>query len=191
MSNAGQEPTHRPVPDATFEPSGYLVAVQFFPQIKLLRKDAHEFAAKISGQFDARGFELHETQWIFSQPIGVTPAAVFQIIVERERIQLQASFPTDVQELLERRFDYILREFKKFFQTQMVLASSASVHGVVPIDGDARAFLMQHVARIDEDKLGPLRTTDTSRRRFGSSCQHTFNRRCQNRAAKNRKSQRS
>jgi hypothetical protein len=133
MSNAGHEPTHRPLPDCTFDPLGYILGVQFQAPVKLVRQGGMEFGKKLSEHIEPHGVELQDNAWTFSQPLGDRPGG-----------------------LLETRYEFILDEFRKTFKPAYVIATMAKVVGTVEVDGDARRFLFEHVAHIPELRLEAL-----------------------------------
>ena len=156
MSSAEDQPTNRPTSDARLEPLGYILSIQFHEPIKLLRQKGYEFAAKLSPYVDARGAELQDNAWIFSQPLGDSAAGLFRLLVQEQMLSLEARLPTNPLDWFERRYELILDEFRKAFKPTFLISSSAMVLGTVSVFGDARAFLFEHVANIPESKLKPL-----------------------------------
>jgi hypothetical protein len=156
MSQAEHEHTHHPVANAEIQPLGYLVSLQFHPPIKLIGTRGLEFATQLSAHFDPRGVNLQENQWIFTQPLGATPAGVFQVLIGEAQVTLEAAFPPHRLEWFEERFRFILDEFRKGFTPAVLLASNASIRGTLQMDGDARIFLTTHVTMMEQNRLAPL-----------------------------------
>ncbi len=156
MSNTEHIPTHQPVPDASFEPLGYILGIQFHESLKLVRKKGLEFGAKLSAFIDPRGIELQDGAWIFSQPLGDSAAGLFRVTIQENTITLEARLPTNRLDWFERRYEIILDEFQKTFKPTFLISSMAKVLGTIPIDGDAREFLFNHVVKISKPKFGIL-----------------------------------
>jgi hypothetical protein len=157
MSQGEQQFTNRPLPDAEIQPLGYLIGLQFHPPIKLIHAKGLEFAAQLSAHVDApRELELQENQWTFTQPLGDRAAGVFQVAIQESQVIVEAAFPTHPLEWLERRFEFIVSEFRKMFTPGLLLGSRASVRGTLQVDGDARVFLTTHVTMMEKKRLAPL-----------------------------------
>ncbi len=157
MSQPNHEPSHRPIKDGKeFEPVSYHMAVGFHPGIKLTRKRGLEFAAALSGHFAAKGVQLEDHQWTFSQPLGSRVDSDFRIVVGSGHISLEADFPSDREEVWEHRYALILTEFGKTFRPELCLGSSVVMRAIIPIDGDARSFLSTYVTKFDVRRLQPL-----------------------------------
>jgi hypothetical protein len=156
MSNAGHEPTHRPLPDCTFDPLGYILGVQFQAPVKLVRQGGMEFGKKLSEHIEPHGVELQDNAWTFSQPLGDRPGGLLKVAIQEQMIALEASQPTYALDWFETRYEFILDEFRKTFKPAYVIATMAKVVGTVEVDGDARRFLFEHVAHIPELRLEAL-----------------------------------
>jgi hypothetical protein len=157
MNDAEHKPTHRPLPDAEIQPLGYLTGLQFHPPIKLIHAKGLEFAAKLSTHVDApRELDLQENQWTFSQPLGSLSRGLFQVVVKESTVILEAAYPSHHLEWFEHRFEFIVEEFRKMFTPGLLLASTASVRGMLQVDGDARTFLTSYVTKMEPRRLSPL-----------------------------------
>ena len=155
MSSAEDVSTNLPVPDAPLQPMGYSVGVHFHEPLKLLPKNGLQFANKLADYIDPRGVMVKDDAWIFAQPAGDSAASSLQVVVRQATVEMEARYPTDSLEWFETRFRDILKVFCNTFHPTWLLASSAKVFGTIPIDGDARAFLCEHVAKMN-DRLAPL-----------------------------------
>jgi hypothetical protein len=156
MSSVDHIPTNLPVPDAPLQPMGYAVGVHFHEPLKLLPQTGLVFATKLADYVDPRGVIVKDDAWIFSQPlVGESAASSLQVVVRPATVELEARYPADSLEWFETRYRDILKVFCGAFHPSWLLASSAKVFGTIPIDGDARAFLCEHVAKMN-DRLGPL-----------------------------------
>jgi len=156
MSNAEHEPTHKLTPDLQPEPLGYILGVQFHEPLKLVRQRGMEFGAKLSAYFDARGVDLQDSSWTFSQPLGDSAAGLFQVTIQEQAVTLEARLPTNNLEWFEHRYEFILEEFRKAFKPTFLISSTAKVIATISVDGDAREFLFNHVANIPHERLRPL-----------------------------------
>jgi hypothetical protein len=156
MSSPEHEPTNYPVSDAKITPLGYILGVQFHGPLKLVRQQGLEFGAKLSAYVDARGVDLQDSSWTFSQPLGDSAAGLFRVTIQEEAITLEARMPTSPLEWFEDRYGFILDEFQKSFKPAFVISSTAKVMATIPVDGDARAFLFEHVANMPPERLNPL-----------------------------------
>jgi hypothetical protein len=157
MSSADRSPSNRPAPNAKPEPLHRAISARFHPPIKLERSKGLQFAGKLSSAIDATGVELLENKWQFAQPLGTHAAGQFTVIVADSNIQIEVVFPSDSEELFETKAGFILREFEKFFSPELLLGSGAIIRATLQIDGDARAFLAEHVTHFDIKGLGPLK----------------------------------
>jgi hypothetical protein len=155
MSSAEHEPTHLPEADCQLQPVGYAIGVQFHEPLKLIPQKGLEFAAKLADYVDPRGVVVKDDAWVFTQPLGDSAAGFLQAVVRPAIVTLDAQFPTSSLEWLETRYTAILSQFRKTFHPTWLPASSAKVCGTLQIDGDARAFLCEHLTKMS-DRLGPL-----------------------------------
>ncbi len=157
MSSAEHTPTNRPVPGASLEAVGYVLGLQFHEPIKLLRQKGMEFGAKLSSLVDLHGVELQENVWVFSQPLGESAAGVLRVVVQGQTLEFDIQRPTHGLDWLENRFELILDDFRKMFKPAAIISTMAKASGTVDIDGDARRFLFEHVAKIPESRMDALR----------------------------------
>jgi hypothetical protein len=157
MSNAEHYPTNLPVPNAPLEPVGYVLGVQFHEPLKLIRQRGMEFGAKLATYFDARGVDLQDRSWTFSQPLGDSAAGLFRVVIHEQAVSLEARAPTNTLEWFEHRYEFILNEFQEAFKPALLISSNAKVLATIQIDGDARNFLLEHVAHMPIEKLNSLR----------------------------------
>ena len=156
MSSAEHEPTDLPVPGAAIEPLGYVLGVQFHEPLKLIRQRRMEFGAKLAAYFDARGVELQDRSWTFSQPLGDSAAGLFRVVIQEQAVTLEARLPTNPLEWFEHRYEFILNEFQETFKPAFLITSTAKILATIQIDGDARSFLLQHVANMPVKRLEAL-----------------------------------
>ena len=157
MSDAGdQKATNRPDSRAQVAPRGYYVAAGFHPRLHLNRKSGFEFAATLSDYIDPSNAELGETEWVYSQTIGSSPHSRLRVTVGPARIQIHGEFPSHSQEWFEERFGVVLQRFRERFKPELVLGSKAMVRGLLPVEGDARVFLAEHLMNIDARRVGPF-----------------------------------
>jgi hypothetical protein len=115
-----------------------------------------EFGAKLSPYVDSRGVELQDNAWAFTQPLGDSAAGFFKITILPQAIALEAKLPSNTLEWFEQRFEIILDEFKKTFRPAFVISSQARVIGTIPVNGDARVFLVEHLANMPSERFGLL-----------------------------------
>ena len=153
MSDAGQERTHRPLPD-TLRYISYLLGLQFHPPLKLSRTAGWEFAKSLATCIDPREAKIEDTGWELSQPLG--EGGGFRVVVQEQAITLHATNPTSPLEWFETRGPMILKGFHDRFLPKLMLASGASAAAILDIDGDSRKFLTRDVMKMDERRLGPL-----------------------------------
>ncbi|HEV2968670.1 MAG TPA: hypothetical protein VGY55_01700 [Pirellulales bacterium] len=156
MSQAEHEPTNRPAKDAKFDALEYHIAVNFHPELKLIKAKGFEFAGSLSSIIDPSGVQLEEKQWAFSQPHGSRVGGQFQVVVGVSTLAIGVVYPEHNEEWFEYRYHLILKEFYKSYKPQLVMNSTAIIRGTLQVDGDAREFLMTHVTRLDQERLKKL-----------------------------------
>ncbi len=155
-SEPAPQPTNRPKEGEKVQPLGYLARVAFHPEIRLSdNRKGYEFLKTLSEVFDPTRTDFKGETWEFVQPLGSSPNCVLAVTVLPAVLQFVASLPENPLEWYETRFLLLLEKFRAFFKPKMVLQSSATVTGLLPVDGDARAFLAGHVARLNQ-KIAPL-----------------------------------
>lgn len=115
-----------------------------------------EFGAKLAAYFDARGVELQDRSWTFSQPLGDSAAGLFRVVIQEQAVTLEARLPTNPLEWFEHRYEFILNEFQETFKPAFLITSTAKILATIQIDGDARSFLLQHVANMPVKRLEAL-----------------------------------
>jgi hypothetical protein len=152
-----REPTHLPVTDGALAVNGYHISLRFFPELKLERKAGLEFAASLSENISLESTNMEGGRWVFTEPLSGSPDSEFEIAISPGSITLDLNYPpTPLFEKLERRFELVLEKFQESFHPTMLLTKSASVSGIFPIDGDARAFIAGHLTAIDADRMDHL-----------------------------------
>ena len=151
-NDGGGAPTDRPTEGAKFEWLGLYLGVHFHPPIKLASRDAHEFAAAINEFYEIDHVNLESDGWSF-----LSSRHDFRIAVTQSQLELHSDIPGQKQERYEVHYRRVLRCFEERFDPQIILASKAMIRGLLPIDGDARAFLAEHVFKISQARLDPLK----------------------------------
>lgn len=134
------EHTHRPLSDAKRELLGCYIGVNFHPAIRLDRKKGFDFASTISDYVQTEKVESTEENWLISNPsqkltISITPQS-FQFSQLEVRL---------AQELVDERYKVVLDRFADQFKPEIMLSSAAMIRALLPIDGDARAFIGGHL----------------------------------------------
>jgi hypothetical protein len=146
------KPTHRPRAGAKLETLGYHLRVVFHPEIRLEQKRGWDFGRTLTEFIQPNKSELQAEAWTFSQPQGGSPNCFLSVNVRPSDIQLNVSQPVNNKEWYETRYGLLLRRFAEFFTPELILESSAMIHGLLPIDGDARTFLAQHVMNMNPSR---------------------------------------
>jgi hypothetical protein len=157
MSNdPGHEPTNRPKAGAKLETLGYHLSVQFHPEIRLEQKRGWEFGKALAEIIEPKKSDLQDELWSFVQPQGSSPNCYLSVTVRSSDIQLHVSQPVQSKEWFETRYGLLLGRFADFFSPKLILLSSAMIHGLLQIDGDARAFLGEHVMNMSPSRVDPF-----------------------------------
>ncbi len=152
MAHEGEsDHTHRPCEGAQYEWLGFFLGVLFHPPLKLAPKDAHQFAAALNEFYDIDLVNLESDTWIFT-----STRYEFEVKITQAHLELQSSRPTEKLERYEIHYKRVLERFGEHFSPQVILASKATIPGLLDIDGDARTFLAQHVFRLLETRLDPF-----------------------------------
>lgn len=149
-----EQPSNLPVKGARLESRGSYLTVVFHPSLRLTRKRGFEFAAKLSQYIEPTNVELDEKQWRFDQPLEGSTRGRFKIIVDEQRIQIGAEFPEKTPaEWLESRRAEILNRFREMFKLKIVIQSAALIRATIPVEGDARTFLADHVMHLKREQI--------------------------------------
>jgi len=156
MSSDDNAKTNLLVPNAPLNALGYILAVRFHEPMKLIRQRGMDFGAKLATHINPRVVDLQENSWTFSQPLGDTPDGLFRVTIQDQTVELEAKLPNNKLEWVETNFGIILKEFQKTFNPAVLISSVARVVKTVSVDGDARSFLLEHVAHIPVERLNPL-----------------------------------
>src|SRR5262249_31553383 len=146
------EPTHRPKEGGRFDPLGYHMRVSFHPQLRLDPKRGWDFGKTLADFIEPNKSELKEEDWTFSQPQGSSPNSFLSVTVRPSNLQMDAQLPIQGKEWYETRYGLLLKKFAEFFKPELILESGSMIHGTIPIDGDARAFLAGHVMSMDPSR---------------------------------------
>jgi hypothetical protein len=152
-TESSHEPTNRPRPGAKLETLGYHLRVDFHPTVRLETKKGWDFGKLLSEFIEPNKSELKEEAWFFRQPQGASPESFLSVTVGPSDIQLHASNPVHLKEWYETRYGMLLQKFAEFFKPELILGSSAMIHGLLPIDGDARTFLATHVMNMNPSRV--------------------------------------
>lgn len=154
MSDLPIEPTNLPREGSKIEPRGYLLAVSFHPPINLsATKQGYELASKLSDYVEPSDVRIAPSGWTFAQSAGASPRSKLEIKINSNVIQIEAAFPTQASEWFETRQEAILDKFGEQFSPKLMVQVTVIVRGELPIDGDAREFLGNHIMRLDTTKL--------------------------------------
>jgi hypothetical protein len=156
MTDSAREPTHRPVVGAELEHRGYTFGAKFHPSINL-NKGGYNFAAAISEYMEARSVVLEPGRWVLSQPLGSNADGALQLILTPDSVQFDVVFPTHRMDWIGDRCKMVLEVFTEVFKPKLALLSFAKVAGTMPIDGDARQFLVKHVTALDPNHFSVLK----------------------------------
>lgn len=148
--------THRLKADETMSPLGYHMRIGFHPEIRLDRKKGPEFSKLLGKIFDPSESKLGSESWEFIEPKGSSPNCFLSVVVEPSNFQFHVSYPEHGKEWYETRFKMLMTSFREFFSPDLVMESSAMIHGLLPVDGDARTFLAGHVTRMGGAKITPF-----------------------------------
>jgi hypothetical protein len=140
------EPTHKPKDGADFKPTGYYMRVEFAPPLSMRRKTGLQFADKVAAHINLDEVKTLDTEWNYVHRREGTDSKV-HFIVQKNNVQAQAVFPTDVKEWFESRFRFFFAEFKSAFKPKFIVSSSVMIHGDLEVDGDSREFLANHAIR--------------------------------------------
>jgi hypothetical protein len=146
MSVEGETLSHMPK-GSDIRPTGYFVKISFAPLITLSKKAGLAFSQTVSDYLDVEEFKLENNTWVFTQKTPGASSRV-QLVIGKSDIQFLAYHPANSKEWLENRYRPILARFGQVFKPRVVVSSSAMIHGVVDVDGDARTYLANHLMRI-------------------------------------------
>lgn len=135
------------------QPRGYHLSVTFQPQVRLMPRAGHEFAADLSEIIGPHKADIREDRWQFTQSKETGGREQFQVGVAPNAMAIGAVFPTQAPEWLETRQTMILKNFGKHFQPKHIISSSAVVRGELGIGGDARAFLANQVMHLSSSRV--------------------------------------
>lgn len=152
MAENVPEPTHRPAPGAELEPRGYSLVANLFPPINL-GKGGYGFASEIADYVQARSIVVDPQQWTLDQPLGPDPRSSLRLIITRDVIQFDVSFPDLRMDRIVDRCKMVMQVFGDKFKPKMVLRSGAKFTGTMQIQGDAREFLVRHVTGLDPQRF--------------------------------------
>jgi hypothetical protein len=149
------EPARLP-DDAKIETRGYAMNVVFHPEIRLDTKRGPDFAKVLSEIFVPTSIEFKSDSWQFMLPQGAMPDGFVSVVVQTNALQFIVSNPEYTRDWYETRFGLLLTRFQAFFKPLMILQSSTMMHGLLPIEGDARTFLAIQVGQMDPDRMKPF-----------------------------------
>ncbi|MFG0252654.1 MAG: hypothetical protein ACF8NJ_07280 [Phycisphaerales bacterium JB038] len=149
--------SHRPVQGQEPVPRTYGVRFAFHPHIKLTKKAGLEFATRISDYLEPKKLDLDAHQWTLAQPVGSDPNGSLATQVTANSLSIETAFPTNAQEWFEQRFVHIIEAFADQFKPALVLEHGAIVRATVPIEGDARVFLLKSVLHMAGEQMRPLK----------------------------------
>jgi hypothetical protein len=153
MSDENTAPPSRLSDDAKIDTRGYAMNVTFHPEIRLETKRGHDFAKTLSEIFVATQTEFKSDHWQFVLPQGSTPNCFMSVEVEPANLQFLVSSPEYSQEWYETKFAMLLRRFHEFFKPMMILQSSTMMHGLLPVEGDARSYLALQIGNMDPARV--------------------------------------
>jgi len=152
------KPTNLPVAGSIVDVRFYRLELKFHPDIRLeKRQRGCAFATELCEllSLERNAFESH--QWEFWEPLGGTTESYFKITIVPDGITLEAvPAATTATEWIERRFEFVLDRFFRTLKPKLALQSSATVHGILPVDGDARKFLAEHLMNMETSRVGPF-----------------------------------
>ncbi|MEK7711063.1 MAG: hypothetical protein AAB341_04125 [Planctomycetota bacterium] len=157
MTIPNDQRSNLPLDNARIEPRGYYLALSIHPPVRLERKKGYEFASLLSGFLDPRSVSIEDHQWTFSQPVSGSVRSQLQVVVLPNQVQVIADFPRDAKEWFEGRQLQVLKAFGNTFSPVLILDSAAMIRGTLPIDGDARTFLAQHLMNMGDDRFREFR----------------------------------
>jgi len=135
---------------------GYHLRVAFHPSVRLEAKRGWDFGKALAEFIEPNKSDLKGEAWFFTQPQGPSPNSFLSVTVQPSDIQLHASYPIHGREWYEARYGMLLRRFAEFFKPELILESSAMIRGNLPINGDARTFLAEHVMNMDPSRTDPF-----------------------------------
>jgi len=132
---------------------GYYLSVDFYPQIKMQRTSAIDFARDVQSAMEVEGAALESNQWKFN---GAGVCDGMSVVVERRSISFGVSPPGNNLEFYDHRFESILNAFQQAFSLEAMLNSNAMAQGLVPVSGDARVFLGAGIMLMHPQKLAAI-----------------------------------
>lgn len=157
MASEEPKPTNLPLEGVDLERRASHIAAEVHPRMVLDRKRGYEFAAELAEYIEPSSAKVGTERWLFTSAMEGSPNSRFEVSLSPTRIQIGVDFPTVTQEWVEARVREVLQRFEDFFQPKLLTGSAAMVRATLPIDGDAREFLAQHVMNIDMSRLNQFR----------------------------------
>jgi hypothetical protein len=129
--------------------------LDFYPPIKLTRRDGLRFGESIAEYIEPEDVQPGVTEWQFS---GGAICEGMNLHITRQSIRIDVRNPSNSLEWYEHRFEPILKLFSQTFSPQVALQCNVAITGLVdlPPNMDARSFLGGYVMQMHPYKLEPI-----------------------------------
>jgi len=133
----------------------YCLRVDFYPPIKLERRDGLKFAEDISEYVELESVQPGVSEWNMA---GGATCDGMHFKIGKHSIVLDAIEPPNNLKWYEHRFEPVLSAFGEVFSPQVALRRNAIVTSLVdlPESLDARSFLGGWVMHMHPNKLAPI-----------------------------------
>ena len=144
-----------PDEDATLDWKRYYLRLDFYPAIKLRRRDGLRFAEAISEYLELEEIQPGVSEWKMA---GGASCDGVHLRIAKHSITLDAHDPVNSLEWYEHRFELVISKFEEMFSPHVALLRNAMASCLLDLPGgtDARAFLGGWVMLMDPHKLAPI-----------------------------------
>jgi len=144
-----------PDENPTLDWKRYYSQLDFYPAIKLTRRDGLKFAEAISEYLELEDVQPGVSEWRMA---GGASCDGVNLQIAKHSIVLDAHDPANNLEWYEHRFSAVIREFGDMFSPHVALRRNAKAICLLDLPGntDARAFLGGWVMLMEPHKLAPI-----------------------------------
>lgn len=133
----------------------YYMRLDFYPAIKLTRRDGLSFAGTVSEYLEIESVHPGVSEW---KIVGGASCDGMHLQIAKHSITLDVHEPPNSLEWYEHRFEPIIKVFGQTFSPHVALRRNATVSCLLdlPADVDARSFLGGWVMLMHPHKLAPI-----------------------------------
>jgi hypothetical protein len=135
---------------------GFSLSIDFYPAIRISRKDGLEFTAELAEIFEPEDVHLEGSEWRIN---GGGICEGIQLVIEKRSFRVFVLPPPgSTLERYEQKIDALLRAFEHKFEPKAALRFNVDLSGLVdlPEGVDSRAFLGGYVMLMHPRKLDAI-----------------------------------